>query len=94
MIYGVRATAVCPVGQHMIVTIFATAAKHTAGEPFCNLTITQNAAGYTGLTAKDTTNGKIDISGTITGITADKKARPAASSARKKRPLRPRSPKT
>ena len=72
--YGVRATTICPVGKHVTITIFATAAKHTANEPFCHETITENVAGYTGLTAKNTTNGKIDINGTITGITVDKKS--------------------
>jgi hypothetical protein len=54
--------------------VYATAAKHTANEPFCNMTLTQNAAGYLGLHATDTTNGKIDITGTITGISFDKKS--------------------
>jgi hypothetical protein len=70
--YTIRATVVCPVNQHITVTVFATATKHAENIPFCDLTITENAAGYLGLHATDTTNGKIDISGTITGITAHK----------------------
>jgi hypothetical protein len=56
------------------VTVFATAAKHTAGESFCNLLITPNAAGYLGPHATDTTNGKVDFSGEITGLTVDKES--------------------
>jgi hypothetical protein len=72
--YRVKTTAVCPVGQHITITIFATAAKHTENKPFCHETITESAAGYPGLTAKDTTNGKVDISGEIKGIFVDKKS--------------------
>jgi hypothetical protein len=72
--YTVRATVVCPTGKHITITIFASAAKHTSNEPFCHITITENAAGYLGLHATDTTNGKIDITGTVTGISADKKS--------------------
>jgi hypothetical protein len=72
--YTVRATVICPKDKHITITIFATAAKHTSNEPFCHVTITENAAGYLGLHATDTTNGKIDITGTVAGISADKKS--------------------
>jgi hypothetical protein len=58
----------------IVITVFATAVKHAAGESFCNLTVTPNSAGYPGLHATDTTNGKIDITGTATGISVDKKS--------------------
>lgn len=72
--YLTKTTIVCPAGQHITKTIYASAAKHASHEPFCHLTITENAAGYAGFIAKDTTNGKIDISGKIEGISADKKS--------------------
>jgi hypothetical protein len=74
--YTVKTTIECPVGKHITETIFATAAKHTANEPFCHLTVTENAAGYLGLHATDTTNGKADISGKIEGITIHKEMTP------------------
>jgi hypothetical protein len=70
--YGVKAFLVCPLGQRVKVTIFSSAANHTAGTPFCTTTITENAAGYTGLHATYLTNGKIRVSGELTGITAHK----------------------
>jgi hypothetical protein len=70
--YTVRATVVCEATKHIVITIYATAAKHTANEPFCNLTITENPAGYLGLHATDLTNGKVSNTGEITGISVDK----------------------
>jgi hypothetical protein len=64
----------CPVGKHITITIFASAAKHTSNEPFCHMTVTENAAGYLGLHATDTTTGRIDIAGTATGMTMDKES--------------------
>jgi hypothetical protein len=72
--YTVRATVVCEATKHIVITIYATAAKHTANEPFCNLTITENAAGYLGLHATDLTNGKGAITKEIGGISVDKKS--------------------
>lgn len=71
--FSVKTTIVCPTGKHITMTFFTTAAKHTAGESFCHVTITENAAGYTGLKATDTGNGKVDLTGTAEGIKADKK---------------------
>jgi hypothetical protein len=70
--YTVKTTIECPIGKHITDTIFATAAKHAENTPFCDLTVTENAAGYLGLHATDTTNGKVDISGTITNLTIHK----------------------
>jgi hypothetical protein len=72
--HTVKNTFICVLGSHFTFNIFATNAKHTSNEPFCQLTITESAAGYFGLDATDTTNGKIDISGTISGISVDKKS--------------------
>jgi hypothetical protein len=66
--YGVRTFVTCPVGKHIQLTQFSSAANHTAGTSFCTTTIEENPAGYLGLHATDTTNGTIDISGTIKGI--------------------------
>jgi hypothetical protein len=71
--YPVSATVVCPIGQHVTFTIFGSATKHTANEPFCHITVTEKTTDYTGLSASDTTNGQVDISGTIEGIKIDKK---------------------
>jgi hypothetical protein len=70
--YTVKATVVCPETKHITIEIFATAAKHTSKEAFCHITITENPEGYLGLHATDTTNGKVDITGEIKGITAHK----------------------
>lgn len=66
--YGTRERLVCPEGKHVTATVFGSAAKHTANEPFCMTTITENGVGYTGLVATDTTNGYIDVVGTLQGI--------------------------
>lgn len=72
--YNVKATVVCPAEKHPVVTVFGSVAKHTANEPFCVITITENAAGYDGLVARGTTvvgqEHDLDITGTITGIVA------------------------
>lgn len=72
--FKAKTTVVCPVGQHITITLFTTTPEHTAGNSFCHLTITEKASGYTGLVATDTANGKVDINGTVAGITADKKS--------------------
>jgi hypothetical protein len=70
--YFVDFKVTCPVGKHIVTTLFTNAAGHTANSPFCHITITENLAGYTGLKAVDTTNGTIDLTGTIEGVEADK----------------------
>jgi hypothetical protein len=73
--YTVKTTIECtPSTNHITITIFATAAKHTANEPFCHLTVTQNAAGYLGTHVTDLTNGKVSNTGTINSITVDQKS--------------------
>jgi hypothetical protein len=72
--YTIKATIECPTGKHITITIFASAAKHTSNEPFCHLTVTENAAGYLGLHVTDLTNGKVSNSGTVTGISVDQKS--------------------
>lgn len=70
--YGVLATIEgCPTGSHIEITVFAPGnTSHTI--PVCHIKIEENAAGYTGLDATDTTNGKIDLTGTATGISASR----------------------
>jgi hypothetical protein len=72
--YTVKVTVACPAGNHITITIYATAAKHTSNEPFCNLTLTENPAGYLGFHATDTTNGKVDITGKNENTAFDKKS--------------------
>lgn len=72
--YSVKTTILCPEKQHITITQFSSHANHTAGKPFCHTTITENVLGYSGLSATDTANGRIDITGTITGIHADRKS--------------------
>jgi hypothetical protein len=72
--YGIKTTIACPSGKHITWTVFANAAKHATFEPFCDYSLTESAAGYTGLHATDTTNGFIDISGTIKSIAVYKKS--------------------
>lgn len=73
--YRVTVTYECDVGKKPVVTIFSSAAKHTANEPFCQLEITPKTdPGIQNVTARDTTNGNIDITGTIEGLEAHKKS--------------------
>jgi hypothetical protein len=70
--YKITATIVCPTGKHISLTMFTNEEFHKVKkQSFCHITITE-AASYDGLIARDTTNGSIDISGTIPGIVADK----------------------
>jgi hypothetical protein len=64
----------CPTNKHVTIEIFATAAKHTSKEPFCYVSIIESAAGYLGLHATDTTNGKVDVTGTINNISAHRES--------------------
>jgi hypothetical protein len=75
--FGVTTTIACPKEQHVQVTMFESEAKHTEANSFCMLTITENAAGYAGLNATDTTNGFIDINGTIKEILVHEKSKSA-----------------
>lgn len=69
--YTVTTTLHCPVGQHIVWTLFTSAAGHTESKPFCHLKFTDRTT-FTGLVAKDTTNGTIDISGTLKEFEIDK----------------------
>jgi hypothetical protein len=71
--YGARTTFACPEGKHIQVTMFENEAKHKEGKAFCVFTITETAAGYTGLQATDTTNGELLIAGTLEGLTIHRK---------------------
>lgn len=71
--YNTKTTIECPSGQHITLTLFTTETEHLAGNAFCHFTITEKAAGYTGPTAIDTQNGKVDLNGPVENITADKK---------------------
>jgi hypothetical protein len=70
--YNLHTTINCPVGKHIVATLFTNAAGHTANNSFCHITITENPAGYAGLKQTDTTNKTLDVTGTIEGIVADK----------------------
>ncbi len=72
-IYNTKTTIVCPAGQHITAKLYTNATQHAAENSFCHITITEKAGGYTGLTATDTKNGKVDLTGTIENISADKK---------------------
>ncbi len=58
--YSILAT-VTNCTSHIKVTVFNAARTATV----CTITVTENAAGYSGLEAVDTTNGEIDIIGSI-----------------------------
>lgn len=73
--YRVTVTYECDVGKHPVVTIFSSAAKHTANEPFCQLEFTPvTDPGKQNVTARNTAAGHIDITGTIEGLEAHKKS--------------------
>jgi hypothetical protein len=72
--YAAKTTISCSAGNHVKLTVFSNKTKHEASQPFCTVTLTESEAGYTGLTATDTTNGHIDVAGTIEGIIADKES--------------------
>jgi hypothetical protein len=71
--YFINSTVECDEGKHIVITLFTNATQHAENKPFCNITVTEEEKTYTGLKARDTTNGTIDITGTIEGITVDKK---------------------
>jgi hypothetical protein len=70
--YKITSTIVCPKEKHISITLFTNEEFHKVKkQSFCHITITE-AASYDGLIARDTTNGSIDISGSVPGIVADK----------------------
>jgi hypothetical protein len=72
--FAVKLTVLCPEGQHIKITMFTNATLHTESKPFCETTLTENAAGYSGLEARDTTNNSIDVAGVIENLTYHKKS--------------------
>jgi hypothetical protein len=71
--YGVVFDIVCAAGQEITKTIFTNAAAHAAGTPFCIIHIPPQI-GLAGAHVTDTTNGHIDITGTVQGIKATRTA--------------------
>ncbi|HET9710848.1 MAG TPA: hypothetical protein VFP64_03170 [Pyrinomonadaceae bacterium] len=69
--YAVTFDIVCSIGQEITITLWTNGAAHTAENRFCVLHVPPQV-GLTGAKAKDTTNGHIDLEGTITGIKATK----------------------
>lgn len=67
--YDVKAFVTCPEGAHIQVTQFS-GSSH--GFRVCSVTIEHNETGYDGLHATDTTNGKIDVEGSVEGIKASR----------------------
>jgi hypothetical protein len=63
--WAVRTTVACPAGAHIQTTLFSSGAHSFR---VCTITIEENAAGYTGLEITDKTNGKVDLTGTASGI--------------------------
>jgi hypothetical protein len=72
--FNVKTTITCPSEKDIEMTMFETETKHTEGSSFCRFVITESAAGYTGLSATDTGNGRIDINGSAKGLTVDEKS--------------------
>jgi hypothetical protein len=66
--YKVKVTEECPFENTIKITAFSNATKHAANEPFCVKDITKVTNRGEGLTARDTQNGTIDITGTIENI--------------------------
>jgi hypothetical protein len=72
--YAVTFDVVCPPGKEITVTIWTNTDLHTAaGAPFCVVHVPPQV-NRPGAHAKDTTNGHIDLEGTVTGITAKRTA--------------------
>jgi hypothetical protein len=69
--YGVTYDVVCPAGKEITLTIFTTAKKHEEEKPFCKVHFSAQT-GLAGSHATDTTNGHVDLDGTIKKIKATK----------------------
>lgn len=63
--YKIKTTIVCPPEKHIQLTQFSSSSHAIR---ICTTTITHKEAGYDGFHATNTTNGRIDIAGTIEGI--------------------------
>jgi hypothetical protein len=64
--YNVKTTVICPPKKFIHVTVFNNT-EHKDTQRICSITVTHKAS-YPGLKATDTTNGHIDITGTIEKI--------------------------
>jgi hypothetical protein len=71
--YGVTTDVVCPVGKEIEITVFTNEADHTANKPFCVQKVPAQT-GKPGIHATDTTNGHVDLAGTVTGLTVNQPA--------------------
>jgi hypothetical protein len=69
--YGVKFDVVCPAGKSITVTIWLSESAHTTepGSPKCIIHVPAQT-GLAGAHATNTGNGSIDLTGTVTGITA------------------------
>jgi len=72
--YKVKTTEECPSTQTIKTTIFENATKHAENKPFCVIDITKETNRGEGLTATDTLNGSIDITGTVEGLKMDRES--------------------
>jgi hypothetical protein len=69
--YAVTFDIVCPPGKEITKTVWTTTDLHTSqpNSPFCVIHIPPQV-GLTGAHVRDTTNGNIDLEGTIKGVSA------------------------
>jgi hypothetical protein len=79
--YKIKATEECtklvpekPALETIKVTVFANSTKHVESKPFCVLDITKKTDRGEFITATDTLNGSIDITGTISFIKSDRES--------------------
>jgi hypothetical protein len=65
----------CQAGKNPVVTVFGSASKHTANEPFCEVEVTpETDPSKQNLVMRDTTNGTLDLTGTVEGLEAHKRS--------------------
>jgi hypothetical protein len=65
--YAATFDVVCPVNQQIQITVFTNASDHSLNKPMCILDIGSQGP-LPGLEVKDTTNGHIDIVGSVKGL--------------------------
>jgi hypothetical protein len=73
--YGVTTDIVCSSGKEITITIYTNNADHDKEIPFCVQHIPPQV-NRPGLHATDTTNGHVDLKGTITGLTVNQTTSP------------------
>jgi hypothetical protein len=65
----------CTAGKNPVVTVFGSAAKHTANEPFCEVELTpETDPTKQNLVLRDTTDGHLDFTGTVEEQAAHKRS--------------------